>query len=61
MPPDHWTTAKFRRPGWLPGTVRNSRHNDPTVIILGENLRLGNENQLVKYQRGSYNINKVAS
>ena len=21
LPPDHWTTAKFRRPGWLPGTV----------------------------------------
>ena len=21
MPPDHWTTAKLRRPGWLPGTV----------------------------------------
>ena len=39
----------------------NSRHNDPTVIILGENLRLGSENQLAKYQRGSYNINKDAS
>ena len=21
LPPDHWTTAKFRRPGWLAGTV----------------------------------------
>ena len=39
----------------------NSRHNDPTVIFLGENLRLGSENQLVKYERGSYNINKVTS
>ncbi len=44
-----------------PRDRRNSGHYEPIVINRGENLRLGNENQLVKYQRGSYNINKVAS
>ena len=29
LPPDHWTTAKFRRPGWLPGTVAT-----PDIMIL---------------------------
>ena len=61
MPPDHWTTAKLRRPGWLPGTGVTPRHYEPIVINLRGNLRLGSANQLVKSQRGSYNINKDAS
>ena len=60
MPPDHWTWLNYE--GRLaPRDRRNSRHYEPIVINLGENLRLGSKNQLVKYQRGSYNINKVAS
>ena len=61
MPPDQWTTAKLRRPGLAPRDRRNSRHYEPIVINLGENLRLGSANQLVISPRGSYNINNVAS
>ena len=62
MPPDHWTTAtNYEGPAGSPGTRRNSRHYEPIVINLRGNLRLGSANQLVKSQRGSYNINKDAS
>ena len=65
MPPDHWTTAKLRRPGWLPGTGYNinvthdSRHYEPIVINLGENLRLGSANQLVISQEVAIILTKL--